>query len=181
MSEECCSAAGDMFHGGTAPRLRDAFQTLFRPLQEAPLRSIRCSGEKKWAFKRGGRPVIYGPEDEKQLLPQAMQWRHVTYTPDYDFMWMREWRIPTAKLSLDPEETLVVVPNDDAAFGIAFEMGAEQEYAGPDEYITEYWQWRDWYSFALDQLEKAAAGSDQVIAKVLKSQELRRGDPEERE
>ncbi len=136
---------------------------------------------KQWAFERGGRPVIYGPEEEKRLLPEAMQWRHVTFTPAYDFMWMREWRVPTKILRLDAEETLVIVPNDDAAFGLTYEMGADQEYAGPDEYITEYWRWRDWYSFSLDQIESASATNDQIIAKAMKSQELRRREPEERE
>jgi hypothetical protein len=133
---------------------------------------------KHWLFAQGGRPVIYGPGREREDLPESMRWRHVTFTPEYDFMWLREWRIQTEGLELDPNETLVVVPNADAGWGLTHESGAEQEYDGPGEYITEYWTWRDWFSFELDQLDRDAAGSDKVVANSLEQQALRCRDEE---
>jgi len=65
---------------------------------------------KVWLFERGGRPVIYQPDNEFDLLPDSLRWRHCRYEPDrdlekaVDFTWEREWRIRTDALTLDPEE-----------------------------------------------------------------------------
>jgi hypothetical protein len=51
---------------------------------------------KSWLFGHGGRPVIYQPEDEFQLLPESLQYRHVRYDQpggEKDFTFEREWRI----------------------------------------------------------------------------------------
>ena len=69
--------------------------------------------DKKWLFERGGRPVIYQPEEEYELLSGDVRWRHKTYDPlkDIDFTWEREWRIKIDELSLDPSQTTIIVPN----------------------------------------------------------------------
>ena len=71
--------------------------------------------EKSWLFQRRGRPVIYQPAEEYDLLPDGLKFRHVTYEPNrekpIDFSWEREWRIRTNELRLDPDRTTVVVPN----------------------------------------------------------------------
>lgn len=79
---------------------------------------------KEWLFSKGGRPVIYEPEAEFELLPEVLQYRHVRYDdPDSekDYTWEREWRIKTDCLVLDPKQTLVVVPDAETAFDLAFE------------------------------------------------------------
>ena len=66
---------------------------------------------KDWLFERGGRPVIYQPDSEFELLKKSQEYRHVRYEPgSVDFTWEREWRIQTRKLSLKPEQTTMVVP-----------------------------------------------------------------------
>lgn len=67
---------------------------------------------KEWLFKKGGRPVIYGSSAEYNDLPDSLKWRYVNYSPpSVDFTWEREWRIQTDYLELDPEQTVVIVPN----------------------------------------------------------------------
>ncbi len=53
--------------------------------------------DKSWVFELGGRPVIYQPEIEFNILPEELRWRHVRYEPGAeqakDFTWEREWRM----------------------------------------------------------------------------------------
>ncbi|MBW2035447.1 MAG: hypothetical protein JRI94_18060 [Deltaproteobacteria bacterium] len=68
--------------------------------------------DKAWLFRQGGRPVIYQSDEEYEVLPDPIRYRHVRYEPEngVDFTWEREWRINTAELILEPSETTVVVP-----------------------------------------------------------------------
>lgn len=71
--------------------------------------------DKTWLFEHGGRPVIYQPDAEFELLKPEQQWRHVRYEPqnDIDFTWEREWRIQITELKIDPKEATFVIPNRD--------------------------------------------------------------------
>lgn len=86
---------------------------------------------KRWLFERGGRPVIYQPEEEYIGLPVDLRYRHVRYEPTrepaVDFTWEREWRIWTDSLSLDPTAVRVVVPSDDYATVLRRQHEREQE------------------------------------------------------
>jgi hypothetical protein len=64
-------------------------------------------------FLAGGRPVIYQPEPEFQMLPDSHRYRHKDYAPGEqpDFSWEREWRILTDRLPLDPAAVTLIVPN----------------------------------------------------------------------
>lgn len=68
---------------------------------------------KVWLFEAGGRPVIYQPEKEFDLLSDELKYRHVRYEPnrDIDFTWEREWRIRVDEISLNPNTCTLVVPN----------------------------------------------------------------------
>jgi hypothetical protein len=68
--------------------------------------------DKSWLFSRGGRPVIYQPENEYFQLPEAFRHRHVRYEPDngIDFTWEREWRIP-GDVEIQPANVTLVVPD----------------------------------------------------------------------
>lgn len=79
---------------------------------------------KEWLFAQGGRPVIYQPESEFELLPDELKYRHVRFEPQkgIDHTWEREWRIKTEELKLDPKQTLVVVPTFDYAFEFAYDF-----------------------------------------------------------
>ena len=68
---------------------------------------------KRWLFSRGGRPVIYQPEAESDLLHEVQQYRHVRDDGPKtasDCTWEREWRIRTAELPLDLDNATAVVP-----------------------------------------------------------------------
>ena len=65
-------------------------------------------------FKKGARPVIYGTREEKKLLPEKMQWRHVNMNlPNYDFSWLREWRIKCNYIKFKPEHIIVITRTSD--------------------------------------------------------------------
>lgn len=74
--------------------------------------------DKRWLFQRGGRPVIYGPEDDYNALPEDMKYRHVRFhldePGDVDFTWEREWRLRTDALTLDPAKVTVILPDRSA-------------------------------------------------------------------
>ena len=69
--------------------------------------------DKDWLFEKGGRPVIYQPEKEYELLNPKQRYRHKTYEPaeEIDFTWEREWRIQIDELNLEPSQVTLVVPN----------------------------------------------------------------------
>jgi hypothetical protein len=70
---------------------------------------------KYWAFSVGGRPVIYQPDQEYDLLPESHRWRHARYEPQTepptDFTWERERRIRIDELPLPPGEARIIVPH----------------------------------------------------------------------
>jgi hypothetical protein len=73
---------------------------------------------KVWLFQRGGRPVVYGPDQDFLMLPEEMRFRHVRFYlgEDYtiDHTWEREWRIHEASLPISPSDVTVVVPDRNA-------------------------------------------------------------------
>lgn len=71
---------------------------------------------KEWLFRQGGRPVIYQTDQEVEILPPELHFRHKVYNPPaVDFTWEREWRIEAFDLELDPDETTVIIPTRDWA------------------------------------------------------------------
>ena len=102
---------------------------------------------KKWLFERGGRPVIYQPPAEYELLPNQLQYRHVSYDPcgGPDVTWEREWRIQTDTLALDHEQCLVIVPEAAEAFYITYEHADLEvdSYSneGEPEHATHFASW----------------------------------------
>ena len=70
---------------------------------------------KSWLYDRGGRPVIYQPDSEFDLLPEQLRWRHVRFEPTsdpvVDFTWEREWRIRCDDLPFSESDAVVIVPN----------------------------------------------------------------------
>lgn len=61
-------------------------------------------------YHLGGRPVIYGTKDDKDILPTEMHWRFVPLYPDsYDFSWLREWRIPVPRIEITYDNCFVIV------------------------------------------------------------------------
>lgn len=61
-------------------------------------------------WKMGGRPVIYGEWEEYNQLPTELKWRFQLLKPDnYDFSWLREWRIPVKEINISQIEGFVAV------------------------------------------------------------------------
>lgn len=99
---------------------------------------------KPWLFEIGGRPVIYQPSHDYDLLHPTIQWRHVTYDlregATVDYAWLREWRIPTEELFLDDDEFFVLVPHQKWADEINRRHdAAEYEWAHSIEVKTGDW------------------------------------------
>jgi hypothetical protein len=66
---------------------------------------------KRWIFDKGGRPVVYQPNSEFELLAESQRFRHVRYEPGVtDYCWEREWRLQAEELKLEPDEVTLVVP-----------------------------------------------------------------------
>jgi hypothetical protein len=87
---------------------------------------------KEWLFRRGGRPVIYQPEPEYDLLIDDQKWRHVRYDPDaaarVDFSWEREWRIKIDALEFEPADVQVIVPSRAVARWLHHEHARNENY-----------------------------------------------------
>ena len=65
-------------------------------------------------FELGGRPVIYGKEEEKQFLDKSIQWRFEEMRLPYrDFSWLREWRIKRNKLSFSNSGIMVITKTNE--------------------------------------------------------------------
>lgn len=71
--------------------------------------------EKNWIFERGGRPVIYQPDSDFDLLPEDLRWRHVRFEPTgekvIDWTWEREWRVCCDELTFTAADAAIVVPD----------------------------------------------------------------------
>ena len=88
---------------------------------------------KQWLFERGGRPVIYQPNHEYQLLPESHRWRHVLYElrdayERTDFTWEREWRIKCDELQLQQRAAQIVVADQSWAVRLIEEHDREEDY-----------------------------------------------------
>ncbi|MFC2080854.1 hypothetical protein ACFLR8_01425 [Bacteroidota bacterium] len=120
--------------------------------------------EKNWLFTQGGRPVIYQPDFEFDILPQEIRWRHVRYEPTeqevVDFSWEREWRIQTNELCISPEVAVVILPDEGWAERIIEDHDMEEEdrilmYSLVlDEHIAE--QYREGFGWTIYIPEKNA-------------------------
>lgn len=88
--------------------------------------------EKRWFYQQGGRPVVYGPPEDFDLLPEEMKHRyvqlHLGKPYDIDFTWEREWRLRSDSLVLDPATTTVILPDRIARDVFSDRFGAKWHY-----------------------------------------------------
>lgn len=69
---------------------------------------------KRRFFDLGGRPVIYGKKEERDLLDKTIQWRFEPLNLSIrDFSWLREWRIPLNKISFSPKGIMIITNTED--------------------------------------------------------------------
>lgn len=105
--------------------------------------------KKDFLFEKGARHVIYGSEDDVNVINEELMWRFQEYTPQTnDFSWLREWRIKVNELDLstiDIDSIVVVVDkNDDLTYFKDFlldfedvEIDAEPDDGGCTCFFTE--------------------------------------------
>jgi hypothetical protein len=106
--------------------------------------------KKNWIYERGGRPVIYQPESDFELLPEELRWRHVRFELTgekvVDWTWEREWRILGDELAFTPAEVVIIVPNEQWAKELRRLHDVDQDmiielYAkAVDQEIAEIWR-----------------------------------------
>ena len=100
--------------------------------------------KKEALYNMGGRPVIYGDENDLFMLPKEMRWRYVKYVPKvYDFSWLREWRVPCNKVELDFDNSFLVVKTNNDIDGfedITMDVSDIDIDAQPEDggILTEY-------------------------------------------
>lgn len=123
------------------------------PSQHTRYEPYGIAVKKDWLLSKGGRPVIYQPDKEYDLLPEELRYRHVRYDPadGIDFTWEREWRIKTDELILEPEKTLVIVPTANEAFDIMYENSTPELNSVDDEgNPDDVYQKVKWLALSLD-------------------------------
>lgn len=151
-----CNIINDRYLNGSTNKIKGQFNCVC--FSEVPIQAL-SSGlvndqgllryslfgiifNKKWIFSKGGRPVIYEPDDEFNLLPTGIAWRHVRYEPNavpsVDFTWEREWRIKTDRLEFDPSVAGIIFPDLGWAYRFRSEFDAMQ-----DSKVQEYAQMLD--------------------------------------
>lgn len=96
-----------------APVAQLALSLADRQTSRFKYRPIGIMVDKAWAFERGTRPAIYQPDDEYDLLPDIIKYRHVRYDPynKVDFTWEREWRLHAFELPFTPEDVTLIFPD----------------------------------------------------------------------
>lgn len=124
---------------------------------------------KSWLFKQGGRPVIYQTNDEYELLPEEMQWRHVRYEPSadptVDFSWEREWRVSASELVIIGGVARILVPDQSWADALMAEHDiSEEQYVQllVSEYGDDYLQFpRRSFEFFVSVIDAWQIGDDE--------------------
>ncbi|WP_454785103.1 hypothetical protein [Legionella sp. WA2024007413] len=86
-------------------------------LSHGPYLPFGIAIDKKLLFSQGGRPVIYQPKADYELLADEIKWKHMSYDPREenfcDFTWEREWRIKADYFELNEDDITIVVPNQE--------------------------------------------------------------------
>lgn len=84
--------------------------SIFRKYEEPMYAPYGIGINKNLFYKMGGRPVIYGDENDRRIMPKELLWRFVHLNPDtYDYSWLREWRIPINHLDLNIKDCFIIV------------------------------------------------------------------------
>lgn len=66
--------------------------------------------KKDFFYRSGGRPVIYGDSNERELLHPELLWRfEMLDFNKHDFSWLREWRIRAKAMDLDYDNCIAIV------------------------------------------------------------------------
>ena len=70
--------------------------------------------KKDLVYELGGRPVIYGSNEEQKYLDPMIRWRFESFKPgEKDFTWLREWRLARPTLSLPADQVFFITKEKD--------------------------------------------------------------------
>lgn len=99
--------------------------------------------KKEFIFQNGGRPAIYQPDSDYNLLHGDLKYRHVTFeVGGVDFTWEREWRMQSDELKFDFSDIHVLVPSNDYAEDLFSEFSTTEAEMGVgfdgDEPVVDY-------------------------------------------
>lgn len=144
--------------------LPDMFN-LFAEYPEPLLAPFGVAIPKSQLFAAGGRPVIYGPENDLAKLDESIHWRFENYNESKDFAWLREWRIPSNEYHINPIDSYIVTKNKEWESSLAFEtelVGSESfqmnnGYFG-ETYYVEYG--KTWRSISIEDLPAIKSKSE---------------------
>lgn len=115
-----------------------------------------------WLFEKfGARPVIYGSQDEEELLDESIKWRFQSLDiKTGDWSWLREWRINSNVLDLNEiprEQIIVIVPEkkDQERFLADYEIKLDF-IEGDGQYLPYAIEKhsRVWKGYSIDQISK---------------------------
>lgn len=120
-------------------------------------------------FKKNARPVIYGTREEKKLLPEKMHWRHVNMNlPNYDFSWLREWRIKCNFIKFKPEHIIVITrTNDEQLLLHKVIIDNPDNYSEIDESMIDFQ--RIYRGVSLEEIENSIKSKSDLV-ELLESQ-----------
>lgn len=114
-------------------------------LDHAAIRGFRYRpfgiiADKDWIFELGGRPAIYQPLEEYDLVPEILRYRHVTYDPTHpsrpiDFTWEREWRLSCEELELICDRVSILVPRRECIYEMR-DFERDEETVCPWTYLA---------------------------------------------
>lgn len=125
-------------------------------------------------FKQGARPVIYGDSSEKALLDASIQWRFLELNPgNYDFSWLREWRIQASEVILNPAFAFAITATKQEEVDLAFDMNVEIDGCVSDgEFhpIYEVHHKREWKSISIEEIKAALMSSDLSVKTLIGTQ-----------
>jgi len=129
-------------------------------------------------YQIGGRPVIYGDQQDKKQLPKELMWRfEFLYPGTYDFSWLREWRIPLSALQLNGNDCFAIVKtrqDEEDMRDYFFELDdidfdTQPEDGGQFTEVTGYFS-RKIKVISMEEIIETTYMSKQQLASLLKEQ-----------
>ena len=134
--------------------------------------------KKDFFYQNGGRPVIYGDSNDRELLHPELLWRfEMLDFNQYDFSWLREWRIRTARLELNYNNCIAIVDTrndiwDMKDIFLDFEdmiIDAEPEDGGCTTFYTGKYK-RKFKVISMEDIKEINILSKQELNKLLEEQ-----------
>lgn len=136
---------------------------------------------KEELFNLGARPVIYGLNEEKQLLSEEIHWRFEKYIPHiHDYTWLREWRIKLKEINLDSQKHFVITKTNDEIENLLDydEIEVDGCITGEGEFWPYYTliKYRDWKAISIESIRENLIKNRNEIQAGLNVQQIGRQD-----